>query len=175
MSCSCNTGSLKRRFKSCTICSTKAACGRAKTNRYLGPFPASGKMTRFSARNFGSRATLNSSSSIPRATGRPPFRATKMSLRGSSLVATRAPNKFAGIPRPRPLTHGTAQAIVSPKTFSLPKTGSSRAGKVAGNFTGSSQIGRCHSIFSKPARSSLSSHAKFLVQSRRTHRCRSER
>jgi hypothetical protein len=137
--CSSNTGSLNRRFRSCTICSTKAACGRAKTNKYLGPFPASGKMTRFSARNFGSRVTFNPSRSIARASGRPPFRATKMSLRGSSFVATRAPNKFAGIRQPRPLTHGAAQAIVSPKTFSLPKTGSSRAGKAPGNFTSTSQ------------------------------------
>ncbi len=137
--CSSIAGSLRRRCKSCTICSTKAACGRAKTNKYLGPFPASGKMTRFSARNFGSRVTFSPSRSIARATGRPPFRATKMSLRGSSFVATRAPNKFGGIRQPRPLTHGAAHAIVSPRTFSLPKTGASRAGSADGNFTGTSR------------------------------------
>ena len=62
-----------------------------------------------------------------------------MSLHGSSFVATRAPNKFAGIPRPRPLTHGTAHATVSPRTFSLPKAAASRAGSVDGNFTDTSR------------------------------------
>jgi len=92
VTCSCIAGSLRRRCKSCTICSTKAACGRAKTNKYLGPFPAAGKMTRFSERNFGSRATFDPSRSIARVNGRPAFRATKIIRFGSSLVATSAPD-----------------------------------------------------------------------------------
>ena len=128
--CSCSTGSLSRSRKSFTICSSRAARERGKTKEYLGPFPAAGKMTRFSERNFGSRTTFDPSRSISRVNGRPPFRATKMIRRDSSFVATRAPNKFAGIRRPRPLTHGTAHTIVSPRTFSLSKMGASRAGNV---------------------------------------------
>src|SRR4029077_553106 len=71
--------------------------------------------------------------------GRPPVRATKMIRRDSSFVATRAPNRFAGIRRPRPLTHGTAHVIVSPKTFSRPKIGASRVGNTCDKFTGTSQ------------------------------------
>src|SRR5206468_4885650 len=52
--CSCNAGSVSRSPKYCTICSTKAVCGREKINKYFGPFPAAGKMTRFSQRNFDS-------------------------------------------------------------------------------------------------------------------------
>src|SRR4029077_7110411 len=137
--CSCSTDSLSRSPKSFTICSTKVACDRGKTNRYFGPFPAAGRMTRFSERNLGSRATFDPSRSIPRVNGRPAFRATKVTLRGSSFVATSAPNKFAGICRPRPLTHGTAQTMVSPRTFSLPKMGASRVGNVDGRLSGTSR------------------------------------
>src|SRR4029453_4814165 len=42
----CNAGSRRRRCKSATICSTNAACGREKTNKYLGPFRVTGKITR---------------------------------------------------------------------------------------------------------------------------------
>src|SRR5439155_9594383 len=104
----------------------------------LWAFSAAEKITRFSDRNFGSRVTSKPSKSIIRANGRPALRATKVILRGSSLVATSAPNKFAGIRRPRPLTHGTAHRMVSPRTFSLPKIGASRAGNVDGRFTGTS-------------------------------------
>ncbi len=58
------------------------------------------------------------------------------SLRGSSFVATSAPERFGGMRRPRPLMHGTAQAIVSARTFSRLKTEASRAGNVTGSFTG---------------------------------------
>ena len=94
-----------------------------------------------------------------------------MSLRGSSFVATSAPKRFAGIRRPRPLMHGAAQAIVSPKTFSWLKTEASRAGNVIGN----SPV-HCgplvHLVFSRRARFSLSWRAKFSAQNRRTQRCR---
>src|SRR5437762_2368036 len=56
-----------------------------------------------------------------------------------SLVATSAPNQFAGIRRPRPLTHGTAHRIVAPRTFSLLKIGASRAGNVDGRLSGTSE------------------------------------
>src|SRR5436190_792575 len=146
---SCIAGSLQRRCKSWTICSTKAACDRGKTKKYLGPFPAEDEITRFSDRNFGSRLTLVSSRSIVRANGRPALRATNMSLRGSSFVATSAPNKLAGIrpltPRlrradaPRPLTHGAAHRMVSPRTFSLSKMDASRVGNVNGRLGGTSR------------------------------------
>src|SRR5947207_13475457 len=55
--------------------------------------------------------------------GRPLLRATKVSLRGSSFVATNVANKVAGIRRPRQLTHGIAQEMVSPRRFSLSKIG----------------------------------------------------
>src|SRR5438874_13657135 len=93
-------------------------------------------MTRFSERNLGSWAAIESSRSIVRAKGRPLFRATKRSLRGSSFVATSAPKRFAGMRRPRPLMHGVAHAIVSPKTFCRPKTDPKPAGNVRDNFTG---------------------------------------
>src|SRR6266487_1003904 len=134
--CSCNAGSVSRSHKYCTICSTKAVCGRGKINKYFGPFSPAGKMTRFSERNFGSRVTTEPSKSIVRANGRPLLRATKMILCGFSFVATSAPKRFAGMRRPRPLTHGAAQAIVSPRIFSRLKTGASRGGGLIGNFTG---------------------------------------
>ena len=105
-------------------------------NRYFGPFPTAGKIMRFSERNLGSRATIESFRSIVPANGRPPFRATNKSLRGSSFVATSAPERFGGMRRPRPLMHGAAQAIVSARTFSRLKTEASRAGNVTGRFTG---------------------------------------
>src|SRR5438128_2134597 len=58
------------------------------------------------------------------------------SFRGSSRVATRAPKRFAGTRRPRPLMHGTVHAIVSPKRLSRWKTDASRFGKTIGNSTG---------------------------------------
>src|SRR5437660_10702164 len=67
---------------------------------------------------------------------RPLFRATNKSLPGSSFVARSAPKRFAGMRRPRPLMHGVAHAIVSPKTFCRLKTDAKRAGNVRGNFTG---------------------------------------
>ena len=79
---------------------------------------------------------MEPSSSIVRVYGRPPLRATKMSLRGSSFVATSAPKRFVGMRRLRPLMHRAAQASVSPKTFSRPNTDASRAGNVTGNFAG---------------------------------------
>ena len=56
--------------------------------------------------------------------------------RGSSLVATSAPKRFAGIRRPRPLMHRAVHAIVSPKTLSRWKTNASRFGRTIGNCTG---------------------------------------
>ncbi len=136
--CSCNAGSLSRSRKYCTICSTKAAAGRGKINKYFGPFPAAGKMTRFSERNFGSCVTTEPSRSTVRANGRPVFRATNDILCGSSFVATSAPKRFAGMPRLRPLMHGAAQAIVSLKRFSRLKTDASRPGRVTDSVIGTS-------------------------------------
>src|SRR5438477_15633 len=90
-------------------------------------------MTRFSERNLGSRAMVIPSSSIVCATGLDPLRPTKVSLRGSSLVATSAPKRLGAMRRPRPLTHGTAQAMVSPSKFCLLKTGASFTGRFNGN------------------------------------------
>jgi hypothetical protein len=134
--CSCNAGSLSRWRKYCTICSTNAASGRGKINKYFGPFPTAGKITRFSDKNLGSCVTVEPSRSIVRAKGRPFLRATNKSLRGSSFVATSAPERFGGMRLPRPLMHGAAQAIVSPRTFSRLKTDASRGGKASGSFIG---------------------------------------
>src|SRR5205807_8330158 len=118
------------------MCSTTAACDRGNTNRYFGPLPAAGKIINFAERNFGSGATMEPSSSMVWAKGRPLFRATNKFLRGSSLVATSAPERFAGMRRPRPLMQGAVQAIVSPRTFCRLKTEAKRIGRVSGNFTG---------------------------------------
>ncbi len=134
--CSCDVASLKRSRKRSTICSTNAASGRGKINKYLGPFPTAGKITRFSDRNLGSCVTIEPSRSIVRAKGRPFLRPTNTSLRGSSFVATSAPERFRGMRLPRPLMQGVAQAIVSPRTFSRLKTDASRGGKASGSFTG---------------------------------------
>ena len=97
-----------------TISSTDCPARAWENEQILrGPFPAVGKMTRFSERNFGSRATVIPSRSIVCARPRPLCSATKTTLRGSSFVATSAPKRFGGMRRPRPLRHGTAHAIVS--------------------------------------------------------------
>src|ERR1017187_1671607 len=124
---------LKRSRRYSTIRSTIAACERGKIKTYLAPLPAAGKTIRFSERNFGSCATIEPSSSIVCANGRPFLRATKWSLRGSSFVASSAPNRFAGMRRPRPLRHGAAHAIVSPRTFCRLTTDASRDGSASGN------------------------------------------
>ena len=73
------------------------------------------------------------------ANGRRFLRATNISLRGSSFVATSAPKRFAGIRWPRPLMHGAVHAIVSPSKFWRLKIGSSRVGSVSGSLTGMSR------------------------------------
>ncbi len=124
-----DAGAASRARQYSTISSTRAPLERGKTKRYFGPLPAVGKMTTFSERNFGSRATTKPSRSIVWEIPRPPFRPTKTSLRGSSFVATSAPKRFGAMRRPRPLMQGTAQAIVSLSTFCWLKTPANFEGK----------------------------------------------
>src|SRR6185503_4935181 len=107
---------------------TSAPRERVNKNEYFGPRPSVGKMTRFSERNCGSRATVDPSRSIVWEKAFQFLRATKTILCGSSFVATRAPKRFGGMRRPRPLMQGTAQAIVSPSKFCLLKIGARREG-----------------------------------------------
>src|SRR2546423_10817840 len=104
-------------------------------NRYLGVRVFSGTKTKSSERDFDCRVINKPSSSIACAIGRAPFLPTNVSLRGSSLVATRAPKIFDGIRRPLPLMQGTAHAIVSAAAFCLLNTGANSGGKSSGNFS----------------------------------------
>src|SRR3984893_5639871 len=129
-------GWLKCSRKYFTISSTSAARVRGKIKRYFGPLPADGTMLRLSERNLGSCATIIPSRSIVRVNERPPLRATNNNFLGSSLMATSAPKRFAGIFGPRPLMQGRAQAVVSPRIFWRLKSWASRFGKAIGNFGG---------------------------------------
>src|SRR5436190_23174555 len=87
-------------------------------------------MTRFSDRNFGSRAAVQPSTLIVCA--REPLWGMKVSLAGSSFVAMSVPGQLADNPRSRLLMQGTAQTTVSPNKFSRAKTAAAREDKEVG-------------------------------------------